>query len=130
MASASSPKRGRGRPAKIQSGDLQALEAIGENILLELGRRLEDPEESARLPATGLMAIAQKYLNYLDLKARMAKDAANAEKEIPVMELVDAANIPLTRKLTVLEAYIGTLQEDIDSARKKLEELSGQTETV
>lgn len=126
----SSSKRGRGRPSNWQSGDLKALEDIGENILAELGRRLEDEEAASKLPATGLMTLAQKYVNYLDVKARILQEQNKKEKETPVLDLVETEGLDNDRKIELLDEYISSLENEIKVAKAKRKELDSGSEKV
>lgn len=73
------------------------------------------------MPATTLMQLGMKYLNYLDLKARLMEEQANAERQMPVLELIANQDLEDDRRKEILDEYIATLNDDLVKATEARE---------
>lgn len=93
---------------------------IGGKVLGELERRLGHDADAADLPGTLLMRLAEQYLKYLD---KMAQEKDEEQHYMTAMEAIDQEGLPIESKVAILTDYLAKLDEDRETASKRLEEL-------
>ena len=89
----------------------------------ELGRRLKDQELAQRLPPAALMSLATKYVNYLDVKARIANKKREHEKEQTVLEVIENPEMDPVRRLEILDNYIAAAEADLKTVKARRREV-------
>jgi len=98
---------------------LKPLEEIGEAVMSELGRRLQDPELAQRIPPSSLMSLATKYVNYLDIKARDRRSQREMERDLTVLEMIENRFMDASRRLEIIDSYIERAEEELKEVKAR-----------
>lgn len=100
------------------------FEKIGEDVLAELGRRLETKAGRETLPGTLLMKLAENYLKYLEKK--QAQEGDRHEEVLTALEIIDQPGLSIDKKYEILEAYIDELQDELRTVSVRMEEIHNE----
>lgn len=109
----------KGRPQAVQSDNLGPLEEIGQNVMKELGRRLQDPELAQRIPPSSLMSLATKYVNYLDIQARQKRQDRQEEASLSVLQQIENPFMDAERRLQIIDGYIAAAEAELKEVKAR-----------
>jgi hypothetical protein len=101
--------------------DHDLFEQIGDAALLELGKRLVDPEKAKELPATGLLNLGLAVMKTRD-KEQQEKEEVDKQDEI---EIILLSSLPDERKIQQLEVARERAMERVDLIDQAIGELNG-----
>ena len=105
---------------KAEPGTVASMDAIGRNILVELNRRLGDPELAKDLPGTALIGLAKEYL-----KAQKPQTDTGPSVVPDVLDLIDHPGLPADRKRALVEQEIRACENRLEQCRMILGGLDG-----
>lgn len=105
-------------PEAEPAEEVVTIEALSANVYAELNRRLGDPKSAAELPGTGLIQIAK------ELAKAMKPAEPDAAAVVPdVLDLIDHAGLPASRKRQLVETEMAVCEERLAQCRAILEGL-------
>lgn len=97
------------------------FDAIGEGVLRELNRRIQDPKRAADLPGTHLMQLAQMYAKILQKRNEIEEQ--KVKEKVDPITVIDQEGLPLALRIEILTSYLDDLEEAWRSASQRMVEL-------